>query len=548
MAVSTAARYSSSGNSWVTTTSSGRRPAARTSRARSTECRSGPPASPGAEPRSTVWSIEPTRAASLYQIGRQVDLADAGRAEQEHGAPVGHGPQRLGDRLRRPDRLDHVGEAAHQHHVGLAADDPGADQVGQLLEVAVVGARSSPRGRHRRRGRFGLMGVSGQHGHRAPGEEALEGGHRGQPDDPGADHQHRVTVGGRGAQQAVAGDRDRLVQAGRLGRARPSGIGWSIEAWARTCSRPPATEVGGEPERASAADDPAVEVEARRRPTPGAVGAGRDRCPGPGRGCTGRRPPGSPPGHGQPVPASMTRPAISWPSTKGNEPIDIRVGEGPVLWAKRWRSLPQMPPVVTATRAHAGTGQLGLGQVDQRRRERRVGHVELDGTHRASVVVFGRTVARERRAVARPVRGLGWAAVRVADASLDEVRDRGFALVEGFLAPDELTTAAQQALWLHFPRPEEYFADPARYPGLRRGPVRRRRGVPLPVVGPQPPGLPPRSGRCRRALPRHRRTSTCTRWSCGPSTPAPPTTTNPCTATTAATAWWSPVPTDATSS
>jgi hypothetical protein len=55
--------------------------------------------------------------------------------------------------------------------------------------------------------------------------------------------------------------------------------------------------------------------------------------------------------------------------------------------------------------------------------------------------------------------------MRVPDAVLDEVRERGFALVEGFLGPAELL-AAQQALWLHFPRPEEYFADPdqhARY-------------------------------------------------------------------------------------
>jgi hypothetical protein len=34
--------------------------------------------------------------------------------------------------------------------------------------------------------------------------------------------------------------------------------------------------------------------------------------------------------------------------------------------------------------------------------------------------------------------------------------------VEGFLDPAELA-AAQDALWLHFPRPEEYFADPAQY-------------------------------------------------------------------------------------
>ena len=51
--------------------------------------------------------------------------------------------------------------------------------------------------------------------------------------------------------------------------------------------------------------------------------------------------------------------------------------------------------------------------------------------------------------------------MRVPDASLDEVRENGFALVEGFLAPDELRSA-QQALWRHFPTPDEYFADPAR--------------------------------------------------------------------------------------
>ena len=53
--------------------------------------------------------------------------------------------------------------------------------------------------------------------------------------------------------------------------------------------------------------------------------------------------------------------------------------------------------------------------------------------------------------------------MRVSDAALDEVRERGFTLVEHFLTPDELQ-AAQDALWLHFPRPEDYFADPTRYP------------------------------------------------------------------------------------
>jgi hypothetical protein len=57
--------------------------------------------------------------------------------------------------------------------------------------------------------------------------------------------------------------------------------------------------------------------------------------------------------------------------------------------------------------------------------------------------------------------------VRLSDEALAQVRDRGFTLAEGFLAPDELK-AAQQALWLHFPTPEDYFADPAahrRYAG-----------------------------------------------------------------------------------
>jgi hypothetical protein len=53
--------------------------------------------------------------------------------------------------------------------------------------------------------------------------------------------------------------------------------------------------------------------------------------------------------------------------------------------------------------------------------------------------------------------------VRISDASLDEVRDAGFCLIEGFLNPEELEKA-QQALWLHFPKAEEFFADPSRYP------------------------------------------------------------------------------------
>jgi hypothetical protein len=55
----------------------------------------------------------------------------------------------------------------------------------------------------------------------------------------------------------------------------------------------------------------------------------------------------------------------------------------------------------------------------------------------------------------------------VPDATLDEVRQRGFALMEGFLHPDELKLA-QEALWRHFPRPEEYFVDPDAHAELGR--------------------------------------------------------------------------------
>ena len=69
--------------------------------------------------------------------------------------------------------------------------------------------------------------------------------------------------------------------------------------------------------------------------------------------------------------------------------------------------------------------------------------------------------------------------MRVPDRCLEDLRERGFCLLEGFLAADELA-AAQEALWLHYPRPEEYFADPeahawladGQWAGLARGPWR----------------------------------------------------------------------------
>ena len=58
--------------------------------------------------------------------------------------------------------------------------------------------------------------------------------------------------------------------------------------------------------------------------------------------------------------------------------------------------------------------------------------------------------------------------MRVPDRNLQELREQGFTIVEGFLAADELE-AAQKALWLHYPRPDDYFADPSAHPEYARG-------------------------------------------------------------------------------
>ncbi len=55
--------------------------------------------------------------------------------------------------------------------------------------------------------------------------------------------------------------------------------------------------------------------------------------------------------------------------------------------------------------------------------------------------------------------------MRVPDRCLADLRQRGYLVFEGFLEADELA-AAQEALWLHYPRPEEYFADPAAHAWL----------------------------------------------------------------------------------
>jgi hypothetical protein len=53
--------------------------------------------------------------------------------------------------------------------------------------------------------------------------------------------------------------------------------------------------------------------------------------------------------------------------------------------------------------------------------------------------------------------------MRVSDAKLAEVWDRGFTVVENFLDTETLA-AAREALWGIYPRPQDYFADPAAHP------------------------------------------------------------------------------------
>ncbi|MBV9903782.1 MAG: hypothetical protein JO346_04280 [Alphaproteobacteria bacterium] len=53
--------------------------------------------------------------------------------------------------------------------------------------------------------------------------------------------------------------------------------------------------------------------------------------------------------------------------------------------------------------------------------------------------------------------------MRVPDKNIAEVFDRGFTVVENFIDKDTLA-AAREALFRVYPKPEDYFADPEKYP------------------------------------------------------------------------------------
>ena len=53
--------------------------------------------------------------------------------------------------------------------------------------------------------------------------------------------------------------------------------------------------------------------------------------------------------------------------------------------------------------------------------------------------------------------------MRVPDKNIAEIFDRGFTVLPGFIDKDTLAEA-QAALWTIYPKPEDYFADPEKYP------------------------------------------------------------------------------------
>lgn len=57
--------------------------------------------------------------------------------------------------------------------------------------------------------------------------------------------------------------------------------------------------------------------------------------------------------------------------------------------------------------------------------------------------------------------------MRVSDAKLAEVHDRGFTVVPGFLDAETLAQA-REAMWGVYPAPDDYFADPSKYPEYGR--------------------------------------------------------------------------------
>ena len=69
--------------------------------------------------------------------------------------------------------------------------------------------------------------------------------------------------------------------------------------------------------------------------------------------------------------------------------------------------------------------------------------------------------------------------MRISDAKLAEVWDRGFTIVEGFLDRETLAEA-QAAMWELTPRPEDYFANPDQYADIAKSQFAGIKNFPYP--------------------------------------------------------------------
>ena len=110
-----------------------------------------------------------------------------------------------------------------------------------------------------------------------------------------------------------------------------------------------------------------------------------------------------------------------------------------------------------------------------------------------------------RRGLRRPVTGQTMRdEMRVSDAKLAEVRERGFTVVPGFLDAETLAEA-RAALWDIHPRPEDYFADPSKYPEYEASQFFRHPDLSLRRLGAEPAAGLSGSDRRDRAAVRDRR-------------------------------------------
>ncbi len=90
-------------------------------------------------------------------------------------------------------------------------------------------------------------------------------------------------------------------------------------------------------------------------------------------------------------------------------------------------------------------------------------------------------------------------AVRVPDSVLDEVRENGFSLMEGFLSEGELL-AAQRGTLAPLPEAAGVLRGSGPLSGACERPVRGCARIPIQVLGHQPAGVPPRPRRRGRAV------------------------------------------------